>query len=769
MQSIQNIYLSAIIHALQKHPVLKTSANPLLHLWDKSLSFDQAEAIAKGNLDKYTLDNVQSIFVGLGGASNSKQYYSLQSLDIYKEHFFPKTSMRQNRAVMVSELTADIQKLVKVGFETSLLAENLLHLLEKHTVNVPCGFGQYVSFYDFVKLKSAAAICLAINSSQNNKTFSLICGSISGVQSYLYDIVSKKASLNLKARSLYLQLLPELVLNRVLKDLGLYEANVLYASGGSFYILAPQISDEIVQKWRNDISQALFEAHGISLYLELAATDATVDHFKYKANLIFKTLSDKLSAQKRHKFSHLIAHKADFFEPVEVGGEQVRDALTNEVLTRGDVIWDLEQRKLIQNYDDAKIREAIGTLTKFLMDSGEDLEDKNWLMIQQVEENDIEPFKTIGFTFKIVDEPTSNGNTQGKTFYLKDLNYLSRTLNAQLAYGFRFYGGDNYPKIAVKRGAHPKSVAKTFSELGGMAEDGEKDRQYVEPFSEPRFKRLGILRMDVDGLGSIFINGFPSLVPYMVLSRSLDYFFKGYLNEMWRNGFENDIQIVYSGGDDLFVVGKWDKVIDFAEKVRTEFKEWVCQNNLLSISGGIAFVTPKFPIIKAAKYSGDAEDEAKKHVFNGTPKNAISMLGVTMNWDNEYKAVVALKNKILSLASDKKQGLATSFIYKISGFYEKTEPKGFINKADYETQKEQIAPTWRWQMAYDMKRMSERYKSNREDKNEKVQFLEEMMNWAIIPSELPTICKSLNVHKDTFFKLLNLACIWASYELRGQE
>jgi CRISPR-associated protein Csm1 len=635
---------------------------------------------------------------------------------------------------------------------------------------VPCGFGAYVSFYDFVKLKSAAAICLAANSAKKKQTFSLIGGGISGVQSYLYDIVSKKASLNLKARSLYLQLLPELVLNRILKDLGLYEANILYASGGNFYILAPAMDNDTVQKWRNDISKALFEAHGTSLYLELDAVDANSDELKYKTNAIFKALSDKLSAQKRHKFSYLIASNKDFFEPVEVGGEQVRDALTNEVLAKEAIILDLELRKPIKDYESAKSKEVIGELTNFLMDSGEALEEHRWLTIRQAETSAIEPFKTIGFTFKIVPSPEPSENKFCKVYYLEDLNYLRKIqrFDPHLSYGFRFYGGDDYPKIKIKTRNNIRNAAKTFSELGGMVED-DKERLYIESFVEPRFKRLGILRMDVDGLGNIFINGFPSLIPYMVLSRSLDYFFKGYLNEMWRNGFKNDIQIVYSGGDDLFVVGKWDKVIDFAEKVRTEFKDWVCQNNSLSISGGIAFVTPKFPIIKAAKYSGDAEDEAKKHVFNGTFKNAISMLGVTMNWDNEYKAVIALKNKILSLAADKKQGLATSFIYKISGFYEKTEPKRFVSKADYEIKKKAIPPTWRWQMAYDMKRMSERYKSNREDKNEKVQFLEEMMNWAMIPTQIPTICKSLNVNKDTFFKLLNLACIWASYELRGQE
>lgn len=104
------------------------------------------------------------------------------------------------------------------------------------------------------------------------------------------------------------------------------------------------------------------------------------------------------------------------------------------------------------------------------------------------------------------------------------------------------------------------------------------------------FKRLGILRMDVDNLGRIFQEGFgenrSSFSRYAALSRSFDWFFKGYINTLWKGHFSNSTYIVYSGGDDLFLVGRWNDCIAFAELIRTEFRKYVCENPILRFPAG---------------------------------------------------------------------------------------------------------------------------------------------------------------------------------------
>ena len=74
-------------------------------------------------------------------------------------------------------------------------------------------------------------------------------------------------------------------------------------------------------------------------------------------------------------------------------------------------------------------------------------------------------------------------------------------------------------------------------EFYGGNEIGEKEMPTFEDMcnkhiAKDAFKRLGVLRMDVDNLGQIFQQGIlperATLSRYAALSRSFDYFFSGY-------------------------------------------------------------------------------------------------------------------------------------------------------------------------------------------------------------------------------------------------
>lgn len=154
---------------------------------------------------------------------------------------------------------------------------------------------------------------------------------------------------------------------------------------------------------------------------------------------------------------------------------------------------------------------------------------------------------------------------------------------------------------------------------------------------------LGILRMDVDKLGTRFCKGFKDLQSYSRFSSHLKEFFASIVPAMQQNKYYKDfLNIIYAGGDDLFVVGRWDKVIEFAADVRNAFMKHTEGENL-SISGGMAIVGAKFPIAKAAEMAGDAEDKAKE--YNNGQKNAICFLGETVGWDNEFDEVRTLKDE----------------------------------------------------------------------------------------------------------------------------
>lgn len=156
---------------------------------------------------------------------------------------------------------------------------------------------------------------------------------------------------------------------------------------------------------------------------------------------------------------------------------------------------------------------------------------------------------------------------------------------------------------------------------------------------------LGILRMDVDGLGARFIRGFKDLEEYTAFSQRMAIFFdKNVRTIQQKDYYRNDLNIIYAGGDDLFAVGRWDKIIEFAAEVRQQFMQHM-QGEGVTISGGIAIVHPKFPIAKAAILSGEAEEKAK--TYNDSQKNAICFFNQCVSWDKEYDEVLQMKNEML--------------------------------------------------------------------------------------------------------------------------
>jgi hypothetical protein len=126
---------------------------------------------------------------------------------------------------------------------------------------------------------------------------------------------------------------------------------------------------------------------------------------------------------------------------------------------------------------------------------------------------------------------------------------------------------------------------------------------------------LGVLRMDVDNLGAVFGMGVPvgerSLSKLAALSRSMDWFFRGWVPVLAADP-EHGVYVTYSGGDDLFLVGPWDRMVRLALRIEEDFRAFGCGNPDLTLSGGLALVKGRFPIGRAA--------ERSEHLLNGIAK-----------------------------------------------------------------------------------------------------------------------------------------------------
>ncbi len=183
-------------------------------------------------------------------------------------------------------------------------SETLLNLLLKYTSSIPASTMDFpdVSLYDHLKTTAAIATCLYDynNSDKDSENpFILIGADISGIQPYIYQVVSKYAGKNLKGRSFYIRLLSDTIVRFLLKKLKLYQANIVYNSGGGFYILAPNtkfIKNEL-EKAIKEIEYSIFDVHSTTLFVSIDSIKVSKNalmHSKDKnLGLVCKQLFEK--------------------------------------------------------------------------------------------------------------------------------------------------------------------------------------------------------------------------------------------------------------------------------------------------------------------------------------------------------------------------------------------------------------------------------------------------------------------------------------------
>ena len=574
-------------------------------------------------------------------------------------------------------------------------SETLLNLLQKYTSCIPSSTINFpdVSLYDHLKTTAALAVSLYDYQQAEEKgknPFLLIGGDFSGIQSYIYQIVSKYAGKNLKGRSFYLRLLSDTIVRYILKELNLFQSNIVYNSGGSFYILAPN-TKFVLDKLKSAISnieKKLFKAHGTTLfvaidYVELSEAALMLNDSSEKICEVWDLLFKKRDQKKKSRFSSLIKDNYEqFFEPIMNGGDAKRDIIT------GEEFFDYET-----SFTEGELK-PLKQVTADQIRLGAKLKDTDYIVLSEGkklsywnDKRNITPID-LGLTYYFLSEQdiidkkeelkgsadnvtiiTLNGHNGNCDFMLSSVDGVNNI------YSLEFYGGNEVETSNFEK----------------MCNNNDNDA----------FTRMGVLRMDVDNLGSIFQGGIhkcrATLSRYAALSRSFDYFFSGYLNTIWQKPeYRNNSFIVYSGGDDVFIVGDWKVTIKMAEEIKNKFAEFTCGNKAFSLSGGVAILQPKYPIMKGADESDVEEKNAKSHIVKTFHKNSISFMDFPMNWDKEYPIIVTLKDTLLGYLNSGK--LPKSFISKILNYHQ---------NANIENHKISNPKVY-WMLTYDLSRFKER-------------------------------------------------------------
>ncbi|MFT4154566.1 type III-A CRISPR-associated protein Cas10/Csm1 [Parafilimonas sp.] len=730
-----NIGQSSLINLASYHHKPATAEQAIITLadhWSSGLDRNTDRSLLPNpeyGKDKFRSTPLVSVFGKLStevmpGGIKEEFGYTLQKFNTGETIFPLKTSLVNNKPYyknLWEEFLKEFKNLPDANASNFIFS--LLHLLKIYTWYIPASTMDYPdsSLFEHLKTTGAIAHCLAayrafkpeaftfsgnrLKPEKDNYPLLLFCGDISGIQSFIYNVSNKSAMKGLKGRSFYVQLLAETMAAEVTEACNASAINIIYAAGGKFYVLLPNTPEIIkeLELYNYKLQQKIWDKHKGSLSVNMSwiafgmhqqkgsyLKAFTADNNEgMPVGKLWKLLAEKTSEKK--KFQHVLTDRfSEMFEPTGAGGNVKVCAVSGEELP--DNAQPLSQA----DEDETEINLYVSQVVNEQIDLGRDLYDAKYLVeLMPGQKADIKIASGTGW--KLNDDGCEhNVNKWLLVNWQRDIILIppGSTHDKNEGLGFKLFGGI--------RMAASKNKIKTLEELCNEDRD-----EFDKSEDEPGRDYLGVLRMDVDNLGNLFMKGFSkknndgemenhaSFSALATLSALLDQFFSGYLNTIRdKEVYKSNINIVYAGGDDVFAVGRWDKLIDFGIEIRKAFQQFVCGRTDISLSAGLTIVRPKFPIAKAADMSGEAESKAKNYSYKKDEKkylkNAINLFGISLNWEHEMPFVIECKNDLVNwIANDKL--ISKGFLMKMFDYYELFK-RG--------------KPGWQWQSAYNIARMA---------------------------------------------------------------
>lgn len=219
---------------------------------------------------------------------------------------------------------------------------------------------------------------------------------------------------------------------------------------------------------------------------------------------------------------------------------------------------------------------------------------------------------------------------------------------------------------------------------------------------------------------------------------------------------ESRVQVIYAGGDDLFLIGSWDALPAVARQIEHAFCRYAAQNPDFTISAGMSMVRGKYPISHAAEMAGNAEGRAKslsRQVADKkcVKKSAFCLLDVAIGWE-DFDAVTNFREQLNKTATINKAilGRMREVVLAQQEYVRLERGRGVneISIADLvQWQK------WRWQLVYNLHRYSGR--------NSDMKPLVEFIRKAVLGNDLPGRASDMAV-----IEWLQLPTRWAEFLLR---
>lgn len=437
----------------------------------------------------------------------------------------------------------------------------------KYLSNIPAfytGDNDDISLYEYAKVVAAFSTVLYMQKDSSNDSFALIRGDFFSIQSFIFnkDSASKNPANSLRGKSFYVSLMSDIASLSVLEKLNLPYFNLMMNAAGQFVILS-DYNDDInhnLLTLKNDIEAWLYNKYYASVSMGLSVLPCSIDDFNTENfNLLLLQLLEEKEKSKATRFN-LTEDKPYVFA----------DYYKNFTENSGKCEYCGIMPKKSNKFS------ACDNCMTYLQ-YGQNLRTCKYLYIMKNENGEI--FNKYSISF---DE-----NNKADAFIRMHIDMQDKVDNNY-----------NYQDVIHYRSyvALDNDTIRSFADIAKYGQE------------EGGANILAVLKADVDNLGLLFACGLSekdnngnikrgrlTFSRTNMLSRLIHNFFSYHLYVMMQEKKLN-IYTVFAGGDDLFLVGRYDAVIETAKLLYEEFNRFTNNNKEITISCGIGFYNEGTPV-----------------------------------------------------------------------------------------------------------------------------------------------------------------------------
>ncbi len=641
---------------------------------------------------------------------DQRHYHHLKAIDEL-EAAFPvnrEISQKSDYATLFEQFLGDLKEL-PLDFGIDHYIASINSLLEKFTWCIPSSTYKTmpdIPLYDHSTTTAALAQALAVYQAETGiacgakadteEKFLLVGGDLSGIQKYIFGIDKSHAAgvaKMFRARSFYIQMITHTVILNLLQKLELHRVAKIMDAGGRFILLVPatpQIKTALAD-FELELQQWFYTQFNgvISLNFSYQITMTEADLRQNKFSDCLDQFNDQLEERKLHKFDRLFAsgcspvmamESSDYNDNGVCNLCQIAPA-SDEAAARyaqknrgkqlsicpdcqnliDDVGTKLPKSKYLllrKTTDTATTLPLFGDLAMEFTNAPDSKKHADSIDILNLDKRGVFSYHAVAGHLPLISE--------GDISHWQQMQIINKKSDEY------FYKDD-----LVENGK-----PKTFQLLAESACSIGKIDQKNHGKS-----LLGAFKADVDNLGFIFSIGLGnriSISRFAGMSRMINHFFANHLVQRIEDKYP-DIYLVFAGGDDLFLLGPWTQVIEFAEQIGDEFQKYVAGNKDVTLSAGISVVKPLLPMHTIADETEKLLEESKDRKSNSgeTIKNGITLFDVTTSW-NKFSSLLEQGDGYFDLLEEEK--VTTGLIGRLLEYgkmYDKFKNQGDIRSGIY--------------------------------------------------------------------------------------